>query len=77
MNDLPLGQVRFVDGTTRPVHGDGDRQYVVDDDGEKVFGLWILPEEDRVDTPLVIDSHIVQIFLANDKASKFVEKNRL
>jgi hypothetical protein len=33
-----------VDGTTRPVYLDGERQYVIDE-GERVYGLFILPKK--------------------------------
>jgi hypothetical protein len=29
----------FVDGSMRPVYDDGRRQYVINDDGERVYGV--------------------------------------
>lgn len=41
-----IGQRRFVDGITRDVFVDAEGQYVIDDDGEKIRGVWVVPEED-------------------------------
>jgi hypothetical protein len=49
-SDLPWQRCesRFTDGTTRPVFEDRDgRQYVVDD-GERIYGMWILPADERL-----------------------------
>jgi hypothetical protein len=54
MNERVIGQARFVDSTTRPVYLDGERQYVIDE-GERIYGLFILPEEDRCDAPVIVD----------------------
>jgi hypothetical protein len=43
-----------VDGTTRPVFADGERQYVTDE-GERVYGLFIPPEADRCDAPVIVN----------------------
>ncbi len=53
MNERIIGQARFVDGTTRPVFADGERQYVIDE-GQRVYGLFVLPEEDRCDVPVIV-----------------------
>jgi hypothetical protein len=45
MSDQAIGQRRFVDGTNRPVYWDERGQYVFDD-GVRVYGVWLLPEED-------------------------------
>jgi len=39
----------------RKINAEGERQFIFNDDGEKVFGLWILPEEDRCDSPVIVD----------------------
>ena len=54
MSERVIGTARFVDGTTRPVFADGERQYVIDE-GERVYGLFIVPEEDRCDAPMIVD----------------------
>jgi hypothetical protein len=42
--DWHVANTEFVDGVTRPVFETPDgRQYVVDDDGELVFGVWYMP----------------------------------
>ena len=49
-----LGSRTFSDGTRRPVYLDPDgRQYVLDNDGERVYGTW-LPEEAGADVPLIV-----------------------
>jgi hypothetical protein len=49
-----LGCRDFTDGTRRPVHADPDgRQWIIGDDGERVYGVW-LPEEDAADKPVVV-----------------------
>jgi hypothetical protein len=48
----PVGRVRCADGVERDVYQDADgRQYVVGEQGEKVFGLW-LPGAAREDTSI-------------------------
>jgi hypothetical protein len=49
-----IGEARIVDGTTRPVFADGERQSVMDE-GERVYGLFVLPEEDRGDVPVIME----------------------
>jgi len=50
MNGDPIiAYVRFVDGARRPVYLEaGGKQYVFDDEGEKVYGVWYLPLEERI-----------------------------
>ncbi|HZZ80167.1 MAG TPA: hypothetical protein VFE62_16755 [Gemmataceae bacterium] len=50
MNDEKNGERLFTDGVIRPVFLDNHhRQYVIDDDGERVYGIWIYREEDHPD----------------------------
>jgi hypothetical protein len=43
---MQLGERQFTDGATRPVYRDDDgRQFVLDDDGEPVYGTWLHPDE--------------------------------
>ena len=50
-----IGRVQFVDGVKREVFEDAEVQYVHGDDGEKVRGVWILPEvDDGADKPLIV-----------------------
>ncbi len=56
MSERVIGHARFVDGTSRPVYLDGERQYVIDE-GPRVYGLFIVPEEDRCDAPVIVDHH--------------------
>ena len=54
MSEKIIGRARFVDGTTRPVYLDGERQYVLDE-GERVYGWFVIPEEDPCDAPVIVD----------------------
>jgi hypothetical protein len=54
MSDPVIGHRRFVDGTNRPIYLDERGQYVLDD-GEPIYGIWLLPEEDACDLPLIVD----------------------
>lgn len=44
-----MGTQTFIDGTERAVYEDGQGQYVLDG-GERVYGLWLLPDE-----PIVVE----------------------
>jgi hypothetical protein len=47
-----IGIIPFVDGVERDVHEDDDgRQWVTGYEGEKVYGVWLLP----ADKPLVVE----------------------
>ena len=48
MSDQPrqLGERRFTDGTTRPVFELPDGRQYVEDDGERVEGTWLLPDDE-------------------------------
>lgn len=49
----PFGHRWFTDGANRPVYLDTDgRQFVLDDDGQRVYGVWILEEE--ADAPIMV-----------------------
>jgi hypothetical protein len=48
--NTPLASIPFIDGIVRPVFLDVDgRQYVLDNDGNAVYGSWIY-----VDEPLIV-----------------------
>jgi len=40
-----IGETVFPDGTRRPVFLDGMGQYVIGDDGERIYGVFLIPEE--------------------------------
>ena len=45
----PIELIPFVDGVSRPVFLDEDgRQYVIDNDGNRVYGVWIYIDEPDV-----------------------------
>jgi hypothetical protein len=56
MTGQPIGQREFVDGTTRPIYQDAEGQYVLDDDGKRVYGFWLMPELGSYELPLVVDA---------------------
>jgi hypothetical protein len=44
-----VGRVPFTDGAEREVYEDADgRQYVLDDDGGRVYGVWVMPADEPV-----------------------------
>ena len=55
MSDQPIGHRDFVDGTRRPIYEDAQGQYVLDDDGGRIYGVYLIPEDDGCDTPLIVE----------------------
>ncbi len=56
MPDPIISYKLFDDGSIRPVFEQRDgRQYVLDDDAERVYGSWILPD-DGIDLPIIVDA---------------------
>jgi hypothetical protein len=54
MLDPIIGYMQFVDGSKRPIFEQVDgRQYVFDDDGKRVYGVWII-SVDRNDLPVIV-----------------------
>jgi hypothetical protein len=58
MNGDPIiAYVKFTDGARRAVYLEASgKQYVVDDWGEKVHGVWYLPPEERIGPDAVVDA---------------------
>lgn len=51
----PVAYISFDDGVMRPVYEDRPgRQYVIDDGGERVYGVWFIPREVEADRPVII-----------------------
>jgi hypothetical protein len=50
-----IGYREFVDGPRRPVYEDASGQYVLDDEAERVYGVYLIPEEERCDPPVIVD----------------------
>jgi hypothetical protein len=45
---MHIGYRDFVDGQSRAIHVDDEgNQYVFDDAGEPIFGVWIAPDYDH------------------------------
>ena len=54
MHDPIIAYVTFVDDTKRPVFEElGGRQYVLDDDAERVYGVWYIPPEET-NPPIIV-----------------------
>jgi hypothetical protein len=53
MTPRVIGRLLFTDGLTRPVYEDERGQSVVED-GERIDGVWLVPEDDRANTPLIV-----------------------
>jgi hypothetical protein len=49
----PIAQIEFVGGLMRAVFEEGGRQFVIDDVGNRVYGVWFVPRDDA-DAPLVV-----------------------
>jgi hypothetical protein len=41
-----IGCRHFVDGTCRPVFEGSTGQYILDEDGERIPGCWLVPEDE-------------------------------
>ena len=53
-----VGRVPFVDGVTRDVYEDADgQQWVVGYEGERVYGVWMIP----ADEPVVVEGGSAQM----------------
>jgi hypothetical protein len=55
----PITYIELADGTTRPVFLDDGRQFVIDDDGERVYGEWFIPEPEHYDVPIIIGPDVL------------------
>jgi hypothetical protein len=42
----PIGYLNSTDGTRWPVFADGDGQFIIEDDGERLYGVWLLPADE-------------------------------
>jgi hypothetical protein len=55
-NDTVIAHVPFTDGVSRDVFEDvTGRRYVINDDGERVYGMWAVVEEDFPALPIVVE----------------------
>jgi hypothetical protein len=41
-HDLIVGYRELIDGSMRAIFDDARRQYVINDDGERVYGVWLI-----------------------------------
>jgi hypothetical protein len=63
-----------VDGTRRPIYLDAKGPYVLDDNGERVYGVWLIPEEECVDLPVIVDEKFA---MAPDRLPRFDFRSKL
>jgi hypothetical protein len=54
MSNPTIGHRLFVDGTRRPIYEDGHGQYVLDDDGERVCGVYLDSVDEGCDLPVIV-----------------------
>jgi len=52
-NKEPIAFVRFTGGAMRPVYEDERGQFVIDNDGNRVDGMWYISREE-CDEPIVV-----------------------
>ena len=53
----PINSIPFIDGITRLVYLDADeRQYLLDDKGQPVYGVWIYVDEPEIVTRKTAES---------------------
>ena len=53
MNQVPIAYIEFAGGPMRPVFEENGRQFVIDDNGRRVDGVWFIPQEDA---PIVVET---------------------
>jgi hypothetical protein len=58
MTPKVVGHRQFTDGVTRPVYED-ERGQFIEEDGDRVDGVWLVPEEDGADTPVIVEAKMV------------------
>jgi hypothetical protein len=52
--DRHVATIWFIDGVWRPVYeGAAGRQYVINGDGEKVYGVWFIPPSEPSPTVII------------------------
>jgi hypothetical protein len=55
--DQFIGHVLLVDGATRPIYQQPDgRQYILNEEGERVHGVWMIPEEESFLPTIVVEA---------------------
>ena len=51
-----VANIECADGKCRPVFQmPSGRQFVLGDDGKRVFGVWYIPQDDLADEPVIVD----------------------
>jgi hypothetical protein len=50
-----LAHIQFADGQPRPVIEVDGRQYVLDDEGDRVYGVWFIPRDEEP-VPIMVDA---------------------
>jgi hypothetical protein len=55
MTPRVIGHRLFTDGLTRPVYEDHRGQFIIED-GDRIDGVWLVPEDNGADMPLIVPS---------------------
>ena len=50
-----IGYRMFPDGALRIIYEDNQGQYIVNDDGQRVYGVWFIPDMGAFKLPLTLD----------------------
>jgi hypothetical protein len=64
MSERIIGRRLFTDGITRPIFED-ERGQFIEEGGEWVDGVWLLPEEDQADTPVIVQNRVREMSSGN------------
>ena len=54
MTARTIGRRLFTDGVPRPVY-EAERGQFIEEDGERIDGIWLVPEEDQADTLVIVE----------------------
>jgi hypothetical protein len=64
MRPQVIGHRLFTDGASRPVYQD-ERGQFIEEDGVRIDGVWLVPEDDQADVPLIVADPNAPITVAN------------
>lgn len=53
--DVVIGQRLFLDGVERTIYRDGQGQYVIGNEDERVYGTWLVTDDVWDELPLIVD----------------------
>ncbi len=50
-----IGYREFVAGTCQPIYVKDQGQYVLNDEGERLYGVYLIPEEESCDLRVIVN----------------------